>query len=870
MEHWQFLIQKQGDRSWQSLESPSTEILEGRYRVLALSQLPHTDIEVRVIHFSHQETPPKRRIQKRLRRTNSDGLMAVIPFTYLKPGIWELRCSGDLMSDMLGQSWQYGVYLQVLSQEVYERGVYTEPGSFHDPSESSLVSHEFTELAIAPQSQLLATSLDQEALIDEPANPVWVKGETAEQILQNLIDLALPTSDPLIAEEKAEESPPQKSQCPLVLTLDRETYITRWGHVLTIHGNVELQANNQVDENLKPENFYDLELKIELRSPQSLEVLTQIRQSLGDQALPFTLRSAIDIPAECESKLILADINLYGSVSNAGEVTLLASQSFTITADVTQLLAVTTTTQSSYETSTPPISTVEPSISLDLELFNLVKTPSTAPSQLTYPVPNISLPGSMELLSIKKPVDSRGLQLPKLPENQTDAITLDRAQPIPSQHTIAEANLETPVITQDEITVPMTPAPINLEQLVIKNRRSRMLGSSFPYLKRLQPAATETEAVNSEITETLNIQSAEILPEIDLQIAEKTEEYGDDQAQFTDDFLGESEVIPTPELIPAANPEQKTLATSESSDDFVQETPNLPPSYSSPLIRKWMQSQGYTLPEATEMQYSDPDVLEHQITVEKLPVPTLSDEATRLEVSGDVATAITETDTFGDEATTLEVSEDVVAAITDTEALGVEEIENQEYEPESTTLIPAPELSPVEEIETTLAWLAQEIVVDDIFAEEEVDLSKSDVFQVENPSMASLSIFTSLSEEPIEPLPIPQLHVPEGELIAGNSIRVRVELPKVPPQVVAKLWVEDCQTRWLLDGPHLLTELLPNSSGGMEVMIPLNIPFGCLEIRIEAIALNRATQQESHKVTVFRTVIPPDLPNLQLDELFGL
>ncbi|UKP00343.1 hypothetical protein [Nostoc sp. UHCC 0870] len=870
MEHWQFLIQKQGDRSWQSLESPSTEIIEGRYRVLALSQLPHRDIEVRVTHFSHQETPPKRRIQKRLRRTNSDGLMAVIPFTYLKPGIWELRCSGDLMSDMLGQSWQYGVYLQVLSQEVHEPDASTEPGSFNDPSESSLVSDEFTELAIAPQSQLLATGLDQEALIDEPVNPVWVKGETAEQILQNLIDLALPTSDPLIAEEKVAESPPQQPQCPLVLTLDRETYITRWGHVLTIHGNVALQENYQPEQELKHEHFYDLELRIELRSPQSLDVLTQIRQSLGDQALPFTLRSAIDIPAECESKLILADISLYGSVSNAGEVTLLASQSFTITADVTQLLAVTTTTQSSYETSTPPTSTPEPSISLDLELFNLVKTPSAGQSPLTYPVPNLALPGSMELLSIKKEVDSRGLQLPKLPENQTEAMTYSGTQPIASQDTVAEFDLEPPVMTQDEITVPMTPAPINLEQLVIKNRRSRMLGSSFPYLKRLQPAATETEAVNSEITDTLNIQAAEILPEIDLQISENTEEYGNDQAQFTDDFLGESEVIPTPELIPAANPEQETLATSESSDDLVQETPNLPPSYSSPLIRKWMQSQGYTLPEATEMQYSDPEVLDHQITVEKPPLPTVSDEATTLAASRDVATAITETDTFGDEATTLEVSGDVATAIIETDTFGDEEIENQEYEPESTTLIPAPELLPVEEIETTLAWLAQEIVVDDIFAEEEVDLSKSDVFQVENPSMASLSIFTSLSEEPIEPLPIPQLHVPEGELIAGNSIRVRVELPKVPPQVVAKLWVEDCQTRWLLDGPHLLTDLLPNSSGGMEVMIPLNIPFGCLEIRIEAIALNRATQQESHKVTVFRTVIPPDLPNLQLDELFGL
>jgi hypothetical protein len=53
-------------------------------------------------------------------------------------------------------------------------------------------------------------------------------------------------------------------------------------------------------------------------------------------------------------------------------------------------------------------------------------------------------------------------------------------------------------------------------------------------------------------------------------------------------------------------------------------------------------------------------------------------------------------------------------------------------------------------------------------------------------------------------------------------------------------------------------------------MTQLNIPFGCLEIRLEAIAIDMATQQESHKVTIGRTVIPPDLPTLQLDELLGM
>ncbi|MEO8892681.1 MAG: hypothetical protein ABI417_14280, partial [Coleofasciculaceae cyanobacterium] len=35
------------------------------------------------------------------------------PFTYLKPGMWELRCCGDIMSDFLGKSWQNLIQLEV-------------------------------------------------------------------------------------------------------------------------------------------------------------------------------------------------------------------------------------------------------------------------------------------------------------------------------------------------------------------------------------------------------------------------------------------------------------------------------------------------------------------------------------------------------------------------------------------------------------------------------------------------------------------------------------------------------------------------------------------------------------------------------------
>src|SRR5919199_5443790 len=114
MEDWEFLLQKEGERSWQQIESPKIEIEAGRYRVVAHSSRTNADVEICITHESTDEVPPKRRSQKRSRRTNPEGLMVVIPYTYLKPGFWEIRCCGDIMSDFLGLSWQHIVQLAVL------------------------------------------------------------------------------------------------------------------------------------------------------------------------------------------------------------------------------------------------------------------------------------------------------------------------------------------------------------------------------------------------------------------------------------------------------------------------------------------------------------------------------------------------------------------------------------------------------------------------------------------------------------------------------------------------------------------------------------------------------------------------------------
>ncbi|MFM6153661.1 MAG: hypothetical protein ACKPE3_11780, partial [Sphaerospermopsis kisseleviana] len=449
MKNWQFLIQKQGDYTWRTLESLNLKVFPANYRVLARSNLNTTDVEVRITHISSEEVPAKRRILKRLRRTNTEGLMAVIPFTYFKPGIWELRCSGDVMSDMLGQSWQHTLTIQVLPSE-------TTPQSLNQVNEPS-----------TPPAQI-----DSEVnIVINDVTPMWVKGETTEQILENLLDLALPKDEPLLDEETIENAPTLPASLPLNLSLEEDTYVARWGENLSIHGYVETNEIENLDhEKFSLDAISHLGIEIALRSPLESKILKKIQHPLKKDSLPLPFTSLIDIPSECESKLLLADINLYGKLADVGQVLLLASHSFTITADVTELLALQTSSSDSHyfgqeiKSAKPP----KPSTNVGLELFNLAKTPKLAQFHILKPSSNQPLPPQIKPQPTWEGVSP---QLPILPNQTSAKINFDPAK------TAAEKILPT--------------SPIDLKKLLIKP-----INKTFPYLKRLKTTIVQEQIVN--------------------------------------------------------------------------------------------------------------------------------------------------------------------------------------------------------------------------------------------------------------------------------------------------------------------------------------------------------------------------------------
>ncbi|MDF5720783.1 MAG: hypothetical protein PUP91_09910 [Rhizonema sp. PD37] len=750
MEHWQFLIQKQGDRSWRLLESPNVEIMEGRYRIVARSNYISTDVEVRVTHYSIEEIPPKRRIQTRSRRTNTEGLMAVIPFTYLQPGIWDLRCNGDLMSDLLGKSWQYSVHLQVLSNVdlPYRRIDHGGEGttSFCDNSET---------------------------FIEEPINPVWLKADTAEQILKHLIDLALPTQ-PLLDDELTVEKP--LPEPPLLLTLERETYFAPWGQTLTVSGRVDLKPTTKLNlDDIDFESVCAVELRIELRSPLGAERLSLVRQPLPKKSLPLQIEAKVEIPGECESKLILGDISLYGALADASEVILLASHCFTIAADVIELLAISTTELDKQREESKSFKTIEAGetfVPLKLELFNLVKQTKTNPS--LHVSSEKCLPPLIAGRSLSK---STSPQLPSVTQSKN------------------QINTTTAVISFASV-----PKVLDKNDIISAASRVASTKTTFPYLKRLQALPSDSEEAKRHVA----LEQEEVTPELDDSVA---------------------------------------VVVSRSSELITEDSP-----YLSPLIRQWMHNQGYSLLEPINLHYQDDydlyTVKSHETRVErKLEEPLENADLFKNRGTDDLleltdrlsATSGEEWEKAGDTVTDLT---DVVLEVTDRFSTA----------------------SPSRKKKTVI--LPKEVVVEDTF-------NKVETNTIQNPS--TIEFASSVLELVVlESLPVPQLDLPDGELISGKSIMVRVRLVEERPQVAVKLWVEDCQTRRLLDEPRLLTNLLPNFKGGLEVMAYINVPFGCLEIRVEAIAINMATQRESHKVSLHRTVIPPDLPILQLDELLGI
>ena len=326
--NWEFLLQQEGDRSWLPLESPDVEILEGRYRVLIRTAATNTKIGIQITHEATEESPPKRRTQTRSGQTSADGLMVIIPFTLLHPGIWEMSCTpNDLTSDLLGYAGHYSIQLHVLPKESDLAGEWepdwSQPASEESPNPLSDTTHQdaVQPIAIQPSPSPIA-----------PLDPI-----------ADLI--ADPIEEPVVA-PIANPSPDRN--LPLTLTLSSQTYDIQPGQTLILSG-----VLTSAEASSQPIELNTCTFTITLRDPQSGDPIITTPITFTTLLLPYEFQMGVVIPTMLTGQLLLGEITL----TQGAEELPRATQSFMLLAALDRLLSA---------LPEPLKSTTRPSITDDL------------------------------------------------------------------------------------------------------------------------------------------------------------------------------------------------------------------------------------------------------------------------------------------------------------------------------------------------------------------------------------------------------------------------------------------------------------------------------------------------------------------------
>lgn len=994
MDYWEFLLQKEGDRTWLPIKSPQLDLDVGRYRVVAHSSRANTDVEICVTHTDTKETPPKRRYQKRSRRTNPDGLMVIIPFTYLKPGLWELRCCGDIMSDFLGNSWQETVQLSVVPKvsEVLEKAEdigfqegnqeqenkadenditpetvnndSAHPEELHAPLITSLHSPETEEVIPTPEQPAIAdndsldsshpvaqstqspsptelptltetitlpqphtpsqtpiaatetaqtdtehsvshptngkigdreetTSLETKATspppealpeleIPEPDIPIQtstssqspISNPILDQSLQMLEQVLQQVLDPVIKEFEASESSelpipiPTESEFPaeedtpwqgLTLTLDEEAFVTKRGESLTVAGQVDQLNVHQLDprETIPTEtNQFQGILHYELRHPQTGEVVVDVRTPIAAPAFPVTFSQTLEIPSDSKTCLLLGKVNLYESTGTA-----LASQPFTVTVDLDELLvAVQSGNWTKSEDTTPRVSTPQPksqSIPLNQIFLDLVDNPNSRKPLIYQPSSHQPLPPQLYQPQ-SQPGSTKSLDLPTFSQPKP---TSEEIQP----ETETRSQAVEPTDKQTTETTPSAPDD-----------------------------TTEDFVIDSSVTESLVQETGEGETNETISVPHTAVNEASVQAETGTDSADPSNETPPLEDNLAALAETSEQASTESTEisDVWTSTPEAEPESS--------QGEEIANPDLSEWKTA---AMSSAAPIDQDPIAV--DRAfTELNLNerfwGRLNALMTDTDLAEWLKVELPPSEDLV------------ELEGELSEPEVDPLFAQPEEIPPSSDDQDQAlngfdesmWdedteemgslnhqeipkleppiqpdhpplnreelLEREIVVEDEPSTTEPSASQpvgSRTVETETGARSHLRTSDMAQLDLGTPLPTPELFIPTQELAAGEPVLVKIKLNPHSARLGVKLWVQDRQSRSLLDGPRWLMDLSPNKSGELEALTQLVVPFGTVEIRFEAITVDLDSERESHKISVDRVVVPPDLSDFSEDEL---
>ncbi|MDX2231725.1 MAG: hypothetical protein NW220_18985 [Leptolyngbyaceae cyanobacterium bins.349] len=867
MKEWTFLLQKDGDRSWLPLDSTDVEILEGRYRIVVQTNSPNTDINIRICHLATEEDPPKRRIQKRSSRTNDNGLMVLTPFTPLQAGNWEFSCfATDPLSDLVGDTVHHAVRLRVAAcleneDAEWEQGdtdnavsVGSWDAEVH-PIESTvpLISPTNSELS-SNHSELNSTARDLAALNVEIAQALGFSMdrlvEMTDQLSHQLIEeifrefslsataetgevapspaiaaetvpvpevqpaaaipdcIATETASPLAMEAAAAIDPLPVDINQVQIVLAQDGWMATKGESLAIAGRIEPIPHRSEVATLQPESN-PLEPDLAGAIPQEIQI--HLRDPQTSQILFHACQSfppgTLPLPFHFLCKLPdeLTTHLLLGEVIIAGVLP-------------------------GAETVLVTLKTFNFTVTIDPQ--GLVEELQKVKMALAETASRDALPDMVAQFSerLEQEKARQGLDLSFL--NMAAPVTTEDAKwgaVSPAETAVPQAA----IASRKQILPPQLYQPeaeqagkrkLELPQFASIGARSG--ASSVASSPATAPLAMMDEIM---VDETMMDETASMFAnaESDLEallMATNGSERGDRGSTariLHDPDAGTTVGIPA-EAIAATDELPSASATTENdpqlpSPPSLQEDLAMIDELSSPIRSAF---QALNLQDKFLHRLSAMAADTELTTLLKLTLP-----ASEAIVTSDVTEATTKATT---EATVAPATGSVVTEIM--------------AEPETTEVL-------VDDDPSWREWLKR---------------AGSRTKPME-------SIAEDLAPNPLvlpadQPIPMPMLELGVDEIVSGQPINVRIKLPQLMPKIYVKLWVNDRQTRTLLDGPRWLVDFLPNGFDQLEASTQITAPFGSLEIRLEAIAVEMQTQRESQKVSLDCEVIPSTLPDDLFDE----
>ena len=182
MNTWEFLLQREGEKTWSSVTAIS-RLKAGKYRLMVRTPKLNQAVDISITYCPESDLTATKR-KKYYRQTNDRGFLAILPFTPLKSGVWEISCRPDLMSELCGENWQKKITLEVFSKEKSQSQqqleLATEIASFKEKRYSILEQNLADLIMNRDENESISVELDS-FIFDQSKHRISV-----QEIIQNI------------------------------------------------------------------------------------------------------------------------------------------------------------------------------------------------------------------------------------------------------------------------------------------------------------------------------------------------------------------------------------------------------------------------------------------------------------------------------------------------------------------------------------------------------------------------------------------------------------------------------------------------------------------------------------------------------------